>query len=327
MNTYILHADLHKELLAQNRIDPITGDAIQEGDEVVFCASCKSIFLKDTWEYLGKKHCNQNQTLKIFPSISKNLKLSSDIYILYRQTTNLNKTEFEVSSKMKEWTYSEKNIGKWHRYFYGEREIVTQVFVTLLSLLIFLGLNLILKNVFLFYFSLLCVLTTFPILRYIKIQEYIKTLKDDYQSMTEQSFLIKANGIAVCSPYGIKEVFLHSKKIKAIILSDLGTFSKSEVIFEYDKHQYNHTKQLRIPLKNNSNKNNFFDFLKALARLSWELDFPITLYIKDEKKIEQANKLIEDMQAKFTIESREEFLKKKYGYLHKYAKNIENLLP
>ncbi len=38
----------HQNFLAQNRKDPITGDSISEGDEVVFCASCKSVFLKDT---------------------------------------------------------------------------------------------------------------------------------------------------------------------------------------------------------------------------------------------------------------------------------------
>jgi hypothetical protein len=57
----------HQNFLAQNRIDPITGDSILEGDEVVFCAGCKSVFLKDSWEYLGNRHCEQHKTLPAIP--------------------------------------------------------------------------------------------------------------------------------------------------------------------------------------------------------------------------------------------------------------------
>ncbi|WP_338791946.1 hypothetical protein [Bernardetia sp. MNP-M8] len=57
----------HQNLLAQNRKDPITGDTILQGDRVVFCAICKSVFLSDTWEYLGKQHCEQSETLVEFP--------------------------------------------------------------------------------------------------------------------------------------------------------------------------------------------------------------------------------------------------------------------
>ncbi|WP_338791945.1 hypothetical protein [Bernardetia sp. MNP-M8] len=57
----------HQNFLAQNRKDPITGDTILQGDRVVFCAVCKSVFLSDTWEYLGKQHCEQSETLVEFP--------------------------------------------------------------------------------------------------------------------------------------------------------------------------------------------------------------------------------------------------------------------
>ncbi|WP_338766081.1 hypothetical protein WAF17_02985 [Bernardetia sp. ABR2-2B] len=61
------NSEEHQNLLAQNRKDPITGDSILEGEEVVFCAGCKSVFLRETWEYLGNRHCEQKETLIDFP--------------------------------------------------------------------------------------------------------------------------------------------------------------------------------------------------------------------------------------------------------------------
>jgi hypothetical protein len=72
----------YQNFLAQNRKDPITGDSISEGDEVVFCASCKSVFLKDTWEYLGNRHCEQSETLIEFP-LYKSVHLKSQPKILF----------------------------------------------------------------------------------------------------------------------------------------------------------------------------------------------------------------------------------------------------
>ncbi|WP_291724536.1 hypothetical protein [Bernardetia sp.] len=74
MHIHKIDSQIHSEFLKEERQDPITGDLIEEGDEVVFCASCKSAFLKDTWEYLGKKHCHQRRTLK-HPTFGKSLVL------------------------------------------------------------------------------------------------------------------------------------------------------------------------------------------------------------------------------------------------------------
>ncbi|WP_375561885.1 hypothetical protein ACE193_04880 [Bernardetia sp. OM2101] len=67
MHIHKIHKQKHYNFLNQNRKDPITGDLIVEGDEIVFCKECKSAFLKDTWEYLGKTHCNSSETLIDFP--------------------------------------------------------------------------------------------------------------------------------------------------------------------------------------------------------------------------------------------------------------------
>ncbi|WP_338815756.1 hypothetical protein V9L05_22390 (plasmid) [Bernardetia sp. Wsw4-3y2] len=67
MTTHILQKEKHQDFLKQERIDPITGDILQEGDEIVICASCKSAFLVDSWEYMDRKHCQQKLTLKKIP--------------------------------------------------------------------------------------------------------------------------------------------------------------------------------------------------------------------------------------------------------------------
>lgn len=71
MHTHIIQKSRHQAFLNENRSDPITGDDIKEGDQIVFCAVCKSAFLQDTWLYLDKTHCNQTQTLGKFPSSEK----------------------------------------------------------------------------------------------------------------------------------------------------------------------------------------------------------------------------------------------------------------
>jgi uncharacterized RDD family membrane protein YckC len=70
--------------LKENRQDPVTGDGFGIGDEIVFCASCKSAFLKESWEYMDSKHCGQIATLTRFPIQSK-LKLSKPIVYEFKK--------------------------------------------------------------------------------------------------------------------------------------------------------------------------------------------------------------------------------------------------
>ncbi len=71
LNSYQITLEKHKHFLLEERNDPVTGDSFLEGDEVVFCSVCKSAFLKDSWEYMGNKHCDQKSTLPIFPQSKK----------------------------------------------------------------------------------------------------------------------------------------------------------------------------------------------------------------------------------------------------------------
>ncbi|WP_375559368.1 hypothetical protein ACE193_16730 [Bernardetia sp. OM2101] len=68
---HFLDEDQHSEFLSQNRIDPITGDKIYEGDCVVICAACKSAFLEESWNYLRQQHCDQYGTLNKIPKTEK----------------------------------------------------------------------------------------------------------------------------------------------------------------------------------------------------------------------------------------------------------------
>ncbi|WP_375560100.1 hypothetical protein ACE193_20640 [Bernardetia sp. OM2101] len=58
----------HKKFLEEERNDPITGDKIIEGNEIVLCGACKSAFLLDSWNYMARSHCNQPFTLKEIPT-------------------------------------------------------------------------------------------------------------------------------------------------------------------------------------------------------------------------------------------------------------------
>ena len=71
VNSYHIKEEEHSHFLLEDRNDPVTGDSFLVGDEVVFCGVCKSAFLKDSWQYMGNKHCDQRLTLPIFPKPRK----------------------------------------------------------------------------------------------------------------------------------------------------------------------------------------------------------------------------------------------------------------
>ncbi|WP_375559241.1 hypothetical protein ACE193_16075 [Bernardetia sp. OM2101] len=74
LHTHYLDRTTHSDFLKQERIDPITGEKIEEGHTIVICAACKSAFFIESWEYLGNEHCNQKESLSEIP-VSKLLQL------------------------------------------------------------------------------------------------------------------------------------------------------------------------------------------------------------------------------------------------------------
>ena len=67
INSHFIDKNKHAHFLAQNRQDSITHELIEEGDQIVFCSVCQSVFTLDSWKYIGRLHCNQSQTLKKIP--------------------------------------------------------------------------------------------------------------------------------------------------------------------------------------------------------------------------------------------------------------------
>ncbi len=49
MNSFIINRNDHVEILADHRKDPLIKKLLEVGDEVVICAKCKTVFLKDVW--------------------------------------------------------------------------------------------------------------------------------------------------------------------------------------------------------------------------------------------------------------------------------------
>ncbi|WP_291720545.1 hypothetical protein [Bernardetia sp.] len=72
--SYSVHRlNIKKHVHIVGRQDGVTGDTIKAGDEVVFCAACQSVFLKDSWEYMNRQHCRQTETLGFVPAPVPNL--------------------------------------------------------------------------------------------------------------------------------------------------------------------------------------------------------------------------------------------------------------
>ena len=90
MKNALLLTEKQSVFLKENRQDPITGDEFCVGDKIVFCASCKSAFLAESWEYMNSKHCDQTRTLNQFPVVSK-LKLSKPVVLDFRKADSGNR--------------------------------------------------------------------------------------------------------------------------------------------------------------------------------------------------------------------------------------------
>lgn len=99
MHIHKINSHLHQSFLEEDRKDSITGDLIQANDEVVFCGVCKSAFLKDSWEYMNRKHCGQTKTLTSVP-ISKPLLLNVSRIVPHFITLTNSSISFEECLKM-----------------------------------------------------------------------------------------------------------------------------------------------------------------------------------------------------------------------------------
>jgi len=97
-NIHTINSNEHRAFLAENRKDPYSQQPIKAGDQVVFCASCKSCHLLSSWnEFTSKgKNCicgaTSNQTLVSMPTAQRmnfnyRKSTSSAIYAQRQNTT------------------------------------------------------------------------------------------------------------------------------------------------------------------------------------------------------------------------------------------------
>ncbi len=206
----------HQNFLAQNRKDPITGDSILEGDEVVFCASCKSVFLKDTWEYLGKQHCEQFETLIEFPSSFRILALNKSESILFyeRLPPISSKRGSKIPSRLDSngWK-SKKGELATHEYdFY-----LTPIFYGVIILAFVIGIisSVTIKEVYPFLISLaLVIVVTFIASQ--EENEQASKLKTVHKYFLDNVFYISKIGIGFSSRYGTQEYILGTQCIKSL---------------------------------------------------------------------------------------------------------------
>ena len=117
MTIHTLEKEKHSDFLTQNRIDPITGDVLQENDKIVICASCKSAFLADSWEYMDRKHCNQTITLREIPKL--------EVFKLDKNNFNLGYLNIEL--------LDQKMILKAHEGVFSTVGILADIVLIMLS--------------------------------------------------------------------------------------------------------------------------------------------------------------------------------------------------
>jgi hypothetical protein len=76
-SSFTINERKHGKFLKEERHDPLTGERIKVGDEIVFCAKCKIAYLLSSWKVMADKNakcckdCDHTKTLKEFPQTNK----------------------------------------------------------------------------------------------------------------------------------------------------------------------------------------------------------------------------------------------------------------
>ncbi len=209
MHIHKIDTITHSEFLKENRQDPITGDLIEEGDEVVFCASCKSAFLKDTWLYLNKKHCDQSRTIKK-PTFGQSLILAKakqeTVFIPLEGAKSFKK--FSKQTKNGYWQSEYESI-KNNIQVYDEREGT--------GLILLLGM--VMYVVFMFYFGVsvgLFGLVSSPVLLLLA-RQYINLV---YSSNTDKAMLgVGESEFVIYFSEKRQKAFISYKQVEKVIVT------------------------------------------------------------------------------------------------------------
>lgn len=212
MNTHKINSHSHSDFLNEKRQDPITGDLIVEGDEIVFCGECKSAFLKSSWEYLNQTHCNQKRTLAIFP-VKKilNLKSKRQYFRAYLHSISDWK-QFDTQLKTLPWVLSSLDMTD-----FKEKTDVsyTPVIFSICTLIIFLGS--IIMDSYEFFFTILSSIPFLLIIRHF-INLFLTNKLDKNGESKKPTISIEKDQIIVFMPYKEQKVTLAKYKVEEIEL-------------------------------------------------------------------------------------------------------------
>jgi hypothetical protein len=288
MYTHKINSSLseHQNFLAQNRKDPITGDSISDGDEVVFCAGCKSVFFKDTWEYLGKRHCQQHETLAKFP-VQKEIRLKAeDTILFYTSLPYSGKSQTSIPSQAKKnpWIKTSQNISPYQDILHHPFMGVGKVVCFALYIILFSSMGVSTFSIgFITFFALQAV-------TFLHDWYYGNKIKSTYQYFKNNTFYITKKSIGFASKYGFQEFVLPFQEIEGIIFHEKDNFfSNSYCKVYYKKNGVNQSMKFNV---DSGMFNNATVLFSALNSLSSTYSVPIHIESNKENTLYHVEKLI-----------------------------------
>ncbi len=213
MNTHKINSYSHSDFLNERRQDPITGDLIVEGDEIVFCNECKSAFLKSSWEYLNEAHCNQNRSLAIFP-IKKILNLKPEKQYFEAHLNNISDWKaFDTQITTLPWVLSSLEVSENEE----EKKDISYTPVILLVLTLIIFLISVVMNSYYYFFAILGSIPLFLLTK--KITNSLINNKLDKNATSKKPVIsIEKEQIIVFMPYKEQKVTLAKYKVEEIEL-------------------------------------------------------------------------------------------------------------
>ena len=295
MHIHKIKKEKHKEFLSQNRKDPITGDLIQSSDEVVFCASCKSVFLVDTWKYLNETHCEQSKTLKDFPSSSV-MNLKSEEHILFYQALNSddgNEVNLPIEIKESPWVRKQNKLSPIQGIFNHSIVKGIKIILWVIGIILFF----IYKSPFVIFASLFTFI--------LQITEMIHNWYFGSQSTSifklfrGSTFYITNKSIGFSEPYGINHYILSAKDIKQITFYENSkTEGSTYCVVEYTEEKTNERITFNIPKNTFNNSTSLFNSLKSLSTLN---QIPIRINSSNENTLSLTQRIINEGYTQFRL--------------------------
>lgn len=298
MHTHKIDNEKHKEFLLQERKDPITGDLIQSSDEVVFCASCKSVFLLDTWLYLNEQHCEQSETLEKFPSSSVIHLKAEETILFYQYLPNFPKNQSKVPRyvKRKPWTQKQNKISSIQGFFHHPIIKGVKIIAWIIGIILF------------FAYQSPLVIIAFLISFLLQIAEMLHNWyfgnqsNSVYKLFKSNTFYITTKSIAFSEKYGINYYTLPIQNIKKLDFTEWGHFESISCTIHYEHEDKIEKLHFSLPEEIFHNKTAFVDSLK-LATDSTQL--PIHIKSKSKSMSSHIQRLIAEGNTNFKLKQLE----------------------